>query len=302
MVNYFFQMKSLDVVIKTPVRYNQKEAKNNLCTFEVFVCRVHIQERSISIMNINIFNIQKFSLHDGPGIRTVVFFKGCPLTCKWCSNPESQSPHPQTLWNSGNAIPCGEAKSIDEIMEEVMQDKDFYEESGGGLTLSGGEVLMQPNGAAALLEEAQKNGLHTAIETCGYAPLSSLQQVAAYTNLILFDLKHHNSEQHLIYTGVSNEPIIQNLEWVASNHNATLVRIPVIPTVNDTLDDAQKFCILLKGMGIKKVNLLLFHQFGTKKYEQLHISYSMKDAKPLYPEDLTNYVSVFKEHALEVIL
>lgn len=293
----------------------------------------------------NIFNIQKFSIHDGPGIRTVVFLKGCPLRCRWCSNPESQSFHTQILWDPGKCLHCGlcqqscptksirfsddgsfhfrhescegclsctrqcpgnalkytgEKMSVDEVLEEVMKDIDFYEESGGGITLSGGEVLAQPEFAALLLSECKKKGLHTALETTGYASHEVFVSVTEYADLLLFDMKHHDIKKHRLYTGVPNEQILENMKWAAEHGKEVFARIPVIPGVNDSIEDAHAFCTLLHETGLSQVNLLPFHQFGEKKYEQLHMNYEMKDVKALHPEDLTEYAGVFETAGLSV--
>lgn len=296
-------------------------------------------------MKANIFNIQKFSIHDGPGIRTVVFFKGCPLRCRWCSNPESQSFHTQILWDPGKCLHCGlcqqscptesihfsddgnflfqhktckgcltctrqcpgnalkytgKEMSEDEVMKEIMKDADFYEESGGGVTLSGGEVLAQPKFASLLLSECKKKGLHTALETTGYASHEMFVSVTEHADLLLFDMKHHDSKKHRLYTGVPNEQIIENLKWAVSHGKEVIARIPVIPGINDSLEDAREFSSLLCRIGIRQVDLLPFHQFGQNKYEQMHMDYKMKDVKALHPEDLTAYAEIFKEKQLSV--
>ncbi len=247
-------------------------------------------------MKANIFNIQKFSLHDGPGIRTVIFFKGCPLHCQWCANPESLVLHvPKTALEYKE-----KSMSIEEIMEEIMKDWDFYEESGGGVTLSGGEVLMQSDFAAKLLAQCRQNRLHTAIETSGYASPKIFQKVTAYADLLLFDMKHYDEKKHLHYTGVSNQPILQNMKCAVSSHKKIIARIPVIPCVNNSLEDASAFCSLLNKIGIHEVNLLPFHQFGQNKYEKLHLDYSFKDQKALHPEDLIEYTEIFRSNGFHV--
>lgn len=252
-------------------------------------------------MHANIFNIQKFSIHDGPGIRTVIFFKGCPLRCLWCSNPESQSTCPQTLWNKDNSPKIvGELKSVDEILTEILKDKDFYEESGGGVTLSGGEVLVQTDAATALLSKCQGYGIHTAIETTGYAPADKFRKLISKTDLVLFDVKHYDNKKHKLYTGVPNEMILSNIQWACQANVRIIARIPVIPGINDTLEDANGFCSLLKSLNIINVNLLPFHQFGQQKYDQLNIDYKMTDAVALHPEDLVEYADVFRQSGLQI--
>lgn len=304
----------------------------------------NFKEKELFQMKASIFNIQKFSIHDGPGIRTVVFFKGCPLRCKWCSNPESQMPHTQILWNREKCLHCelcetscptnsisfennifhfkysrctgcmactsqcpgkaleyvGKQMTVEEVMKEVMKDKDFYEESGGGVTLSGGEVLSQPEFATALLKECKKNGLHTALETTGYAPFQTFQAVTGLADLLLFDMKHYDKEKHREYTSASNEQITDNMKTAVSGGKHVIARIPVIPGANDSLEYARGFCGLLHDIGVREVNLLPFHQFGESKYAQLGMSYEMKDVKALHSEDLREFFQVFADSGFDV--
>ncbi len=288
-------------------------------------------------MKANIFNIQKFSLHDGPGIRTVVFFKGCPLRCVWCSNPESQLTHTQLLWDKTKCNSCnkcdfststnnvdfdnnivqpgeenlskiteyinyctegalklsGKEMTIPEIMKEVKKDIDFYEESGGGVTLSGGEVLLWHEFAVELLTELRNNGIASALETTGFAKEDIFQNVAKNSDLLLFDVKHHDDEQHKKYTGVSNEIILKNLAWAIKENIKVIIRIPVIPNVNDSIEDAKKFTELLKEIGVTEVNLLPFHQFGENKYNFLNMNYELNELTALKSENLEEYKNVF---------
>lgn len=248
-----------------------------------------------------IFNIQKYSIHDGPGIRTVVFFKGCPLRCLWCSNPESQGTLPQTVWDEDKqkSVTMGEYRDIDYIMREIMKDKDFYDESHGGVTLSGGEVLVQHHFASELLKRLKEQGIHTACETTGYAPAHIFQSFIHYVDLFLFDLKHYNTQKHFEVTNVYNEAIIYNLKAVISQGKEVIIRIPVIPGVNNSLDDAQEFCDLIKEVGGTKVNLLPFHQFGQKKYSLINKEYNFADVPQLHEEDLQQYKEIFISNGLD---
>ncbi len=290
-----------------------------------------------------IFNIQKFSVNDGPGIRTVVFFKGCPLHCGWCSNPESQMAKVQVLWDAKKCIGCGhctevcpkgaisqketsivvnhsacsgclncvrecpkralssegERKSVDEIMDVVMQDLPFYEESGGGLTLSGGEFLMQPEFAKALLAAAKERGLHTCCETTGYAREDIFRDVIAQVDYVFMDVKHWDNEKHKEGTGVGNEQILANLKYAIEAGKEVLPRIPIIPGFNDTLEDASALAEVLRDAGAKKVQLLPFHQFGENKYHMLHKKYTYEDVTALHREDLTEYQNQFLECGVE---
>ncbi|MDB7979826.1 glycyl-radical enzyme activating protein [Faecalicoccus pleomorphus] len=290
-----------------------------------------------------IFNIQKFSIHDGPGIRTTIFLKGCPLRCKWCANPESQSAHVQILWDQKKCVHClqcvkscmyqaiscregeihidealcqgclncvstclqsalsneGETKEIEEIVRIALQDKDFYEESGGGITISGGEGMSQPYFLKELVKELKKHNLHLAIETTGYIPKETFHELAPLFDLLLFDVKHYDTNRHFEGTGVHNEQIINNLKWATHQGLEILPRIPVIPGFNDSIQDAAGLASLLTEIGLKKVQLLPFHQFGERKYEMMHKEYAYKNVKALQKEDLTEYQNEFTKKGLD---
>ena len=248
-----------------------------------------------------IFDIQKFSLHDGPGIRTVVFLKGCPMACAWCSNPGSQKlrvleiadgVHPQVF------APDSRDYSVDEVVQTCLQDLPFYEESGGGVTLSGGEAMVQHRFASRLLNELRSRGVHTAIETTAYAPPAVFERILGEVDLPIIDVKHWDRAQHKRWTGVDNRLPLRNLTTAVAGGGELLVRIPVIPRVNDSLDDAVEFCRLLAPIGVRDVQLLPFHQFGERKYELLGWDYRMVGVAPLHEEDLERYVSTFREHGV----
>lgn len=284
-----------------------------------------------------IFNIQKFSVNDGPGIRTTVFFKGCPLHCRWCANPESQLSKVQVLWNQKNCINChhcieicpkkaislkenriqlnhtlcsgckkcvlecpgkaleteGEPKTVKEIIRVVLQDWDFYEESSGGLTISGGEILFQPDFAFELLLAAKEEGLHTCCETTGFASTETFDRIMEHVDYILFDMKHWNSEMHINGTGVSNKLPLLNMKRAITGGKTVLPRIPVIPGFNDSLEDAKSFSETLHRIGAEKCQLLPFHQFGENKYHLLGQNYAYENQPSLYREDLKDYLNVF---------
>lgn len=290
-----------------------------------------------------IFNIQKFSIHDGPGIRTTIFLKGCPLRCKWCANPESQSANVQILWDQKKCVHClqcvkscmyqaiscrkgeihideelcqgclncvstclqsalsneGETKEIEEIVRIALQDKDFYEESGGGITISGGEGMSQPDFLKELVKELKKHNLHLAIETTGYIPKETFHELAPLFDLLLFDVKHYDTNRHFEGTGVHNEQIINNLKWAFHQGLEILPRIPVIPSFNNSIQDAAGLASLLTEIGLKKVQLLPFHQFGERKYEMMHKEYAYKNVKALQKEDLTEYQNEFTKKGLD---
>ena len=290
-----------------------------------------------------IFNIQKFSIHDGPGIRTTVFFKGCPLQCTWCANPESQLEEIQILHDQTKCILCkkciticpkkaislqdnhivinfntcngclqcvqhcpsialqpeGSKKTIEEVVSICLQDKEFYEESNGGITISGGEGMSQPHFLKELVKTLKKHSLHVAIETTGYIQPQTFQEVAPMFDLLLFDIKHYNTTAHLQGTGVKNEVIINNLIWAIHHNIEVLPRIPIIPTFNDTIEDAKGFTDFLLSIGINKVQLLPFHQFGEKKYTLLNKEYQFKNKKALHPEDLKEYQQLFLDKGID---
>lgn len=248
-----------------------------------------------------IFNIQHFSIHDGPGIRTTVFLKGCPLRCPWCSNPESQKRQPEQMLDAETNLPMimGEEKTVEEIISEVKKDVAFYEESGGGLTLSGGEIFAQFKFAKAILKRAKEEDLHTAIETTAFAEHEKFTDLIQYVDFIYTDLKHYNTIRHRKVTGVNNNLIIQNINY-AFTHNKTIVlRIPVIPDFNNSLEDAQHFAKLFNDIQVDKVQLLPFHQFGENKYKLLNRKYEMSDYAALHPEELYDYQAVFLEHGID---
>lgn len=251
-----------------------------------------------------IFNIQKFSIHDGPGIRTVVFFKGCPLRCYWCANPESQKPKPEKMWDNqqNEYTTIGEYKTIDEIIEEVLKDCPFYEESGGGVTLSGGEVLYQAEFATELLKQLKMKGIHTAAETTGQAKSQAFEKFIEQTDMLYFDVKHYDDKKHRQGIGATNQLILNNLGIAVQKHSNLIVRIPVIPHYNDSPEDAQKFALLFNQMGIESIELLPFHQFGQKKYENLNRKYKMQDIPQLHTEELDYFKEIMQDYGIACLV
>ena len=241
-------------------------------------------------MNGTIFDIQKFCTSDGPGIRTTVFFKGCPLKCLWCHNPESQSTERQIMLypdkckgcgrcrNAGDDFvcyndarrSCGRVVSADEVMEEVLRDKVFYETSGGGVTLSGGEPLYQADFALEILKKAKEAGIHTAIETCGFASKQTVEKIAEYTDLFLFDYKETNGELHRQFTGVDNAVILENLRLIDSLKRDIVLRCPIIPTCNDRQEHYNGIASVASSLAnIKKIEIEPYHSLGEGKYSAL---------------------------------
>ncbi|MDR1903915.1 MAG: glycyl-radical enzyme activating protein [Treponema sp.] len=243
-----------------------------------------------------LFNIQKFSLHDGPGIRTVVFFNGCPLSCRWCANPESRQGDLSIL--KALSPDAGEY-TVDQVLEICLQDQPFYEESGGGVTLSGGEVLAQGSFAAALLRALKERKIHSVLETSGFAPPEIFDECAGAADLLLFDIKHYDSRRHAEGTGVPTELIHRNLRSALAMGKQILPRIPVIPGFNDAPEDAEGFSRLFQDMGLKEVQILPFHQFGKKKYEMLKSPYALRDIPQLHTEDLEAFRQIFLDHRID---
>ena len=263
-----------------------------------------------------IFNIQGYSIHDGPGIRTTVFLKGCPLRCPWCQNPESHSFYPELLFSEEKCTGCGkcvqvcpenairvqgevsqtdrrlcksaglcvdacpnEARAaigrratVDEVFKEISADLLFYEESGGGVTLSGGEPLAQPEFAVGILKKCRDAGIHTALDTCGHALWSTAREVVRHTDLVLYDFKHMNPEMHEKYTGVSNELILQNAEKIHHEMSIAMrARVAIIPGFNDSPENIEATAgfIADKLSNAVSVHLLSYHRLGEAKRERL---------------------------------
>ncbi len=272
-----------------------------------------------------VFNIQRFSLHDGPGIRTVVFFKGCPLRCQWCANPESQQFKPEITQFSANCIGCdvclaacphnaisrgpesmvidralcngcgtcaqtcyaealrlmGKKYSVDQVMSEILKDSLFYRNSGGGVTLSGGEPLSQGDFALEVLQRCKALGIHTAIETSGYGPQNLVEEIAPLVDLIFFDIKHSDPIQHRKLTGVSNELIMSNLRLLDGFGKEIIVRTPIIPGCNDDQDNIDHTAEICRELSSVKIwELLPYHQLGEHKFACLGRDYPLHGIIP----------------------
>lgn len=250
-------------------------------------------------MKATIFDISRNSYVDGPGIRTTVFFKGCNLHCAWCHNPESQSFEIQMMFYKNKCTGCGKCRekcphslekcelcgkctlycphdareicgkeyTVDEISSEILKDKAFYENSGGGVTFSGGECMLRIDFLEEILKECKKNGIHTAVDTAGHVPYEHFERIIPYTDLFLFDIKCYDSDTHRQYTGVGNELILDNLKRMLATGKDVWVRIPIIPSVNDTTEEMQRIKDFLCSCDTpQKIELLPYHAMGEHKY------------------------------------
>ena len=247
-----------------------------------------------------IFNIQRFSIHDGPGIRTIVFFKGCVMRCAWCCNPESQSYEYEELFENGRKKNVGKDVTVSDIMPEILSDLPYYKRSGGGVTLSGGEVLCQAEFARELLWECKAHGLHTAIESAASLPYDRIEAILPYLDLFLMDIKHLDREKHKEFTGVYNDLILENARRVAESGVELIIRTPVIPTFNDTegeIRDIARFARSLKG--VSEHHLLPYHRLGSDKYQGLGRNYSLKDIEPPERERMEYLRSVSESAGLK---
>ena len=229
-----------------------------------------------------VFDVQRYSIDDGPGIRTIVFLKGCVLRCKWCCNPESQEYRIQNMKVLGENKVIGYDTTVREMIEEVERDRPYYYRSGGGMTLSGGECLCQPDFARDLLRAAKERGITTAIESMACAPWETIEAILPYLDTYLMDIKHTNHEKHKAFTGKSNELMMENARKVAvSGKTHLVIRVPVIPTFNDTVEEIQGIARFASTLpGVDKIHLLPYHRLGQDKYEGLGRPYLMGDIEP----------------------
>lgn len=239
------------------------------------------------------FNIQRFSIHDGPGIRTTVFFKGCNLKCAWCHNPESQSPKKELLFYADKCAHCGRCDGIgaedenfvcyhgarelcgkemtaEAVLAEVLKDMAFYENSGGGVTFSGGECMLQPEYLAKLLKMCKEKGIHTAVDTAGHISWEHFERILPDTDLFLYDIKLFDPEKHKQYVGAGNELILENLKKLLERKATVWIRIPIIPGINDSMEEMEKIkAFLLRYGAPEKVELLPYHPMGEGKYRAI---------------------------------
>ena len=247
-----------------------------------------------------IFDIQRYSIHDGGGIRTIVFLKGCPLRCKWCCNPEGQHYNVEKMTLGGKEKIVGQDVTVGEIIDIVERDRIYYRRSGGGLTLSGGESLTQPDFAVALLKTAKERGINTAMESTGFADFSVISRYLPYLDLYLMDIKHMNSAKHKEFTSQPNELILENARKITDAGARVIVRTPVIPTFNATkeeIGEIAKFASSLKG--VTQMHILPYHRIGTDKYKGLNRDYSLTGIEPPSKELMNELLEVVNSYGLK---
>ena len=247
-----------------------------------------------------VFNIQRFSIHDGPGVRTIVFLKGCPLRCRWCCNPESQEWDIQDITIGGKTKPVGRDVTVGEIMEEVEKDRTYYRRSGGGMTLSGGECLWQLDFSEALLKAAKESGINTAIETTGYAEQQIVKRVIENVDTVLMDIKHIDSVKHKEYTTRDNALILENARYIAKEARKLIVRTPVVPTFNDSEKEIADIADFAVSLGtVREMHLLPYHRIGSDKYAGLGRPYTMSHIEVPSKEKMQRLLEVAESRGIK---
>lgn len=243
-----------------------------------------------------IFNIQKFSLHDGNGIRTTIFFKGCNLRCIWCANPESLSMQPELI--QGEKV--GRYYPIEEVISEILKDRSFFDKSGGGVTLSGGEPLLQSAFIVSLCDALHTENITVGIETAANVPQHIFISVLEKCDFAFIDLKHWDNNKHRQGTGVDIHLILANIRKAFTLGMPVTIRIPLIPDFNNTKADAHAFAVLLKKLGAKDVHVLPFHQLGESKYKKYGFFYAYSDVPQLNDDDATGFAEILSSAGFEV--
>jgi pyruvate formate lyase activating enzyme len=292
-----------------------------------------------------VFDIQRFAIHDGYGIRTLVFMKGCPLRCEWCSNPESQHTGREIMFHEEKCIECGACieacpfgelleenwpvdneqcygcgscvdvcyagarklvgkwMSVQEVLEVVTRDLVFYRQSGGGVTVGGGEPTLQASFVSELLKECSAAGVHTAVETCGHASWERFSRVLEHTDLLLFDLKHMNTEKHRRRTGVGNERILDNAVRAADQVREMIIRLPLIPDFNDSAEHIRDLATFIqqKLPRVSRIDILPYHSMGESKMVQLGRDYPLKGLRTLTREDIRKTEELLQSFGFDVV-
>ncbi len=229
-----------------------------------------------------IFDIQRFSVHDGDGIRTLVFLKGCAMRCKWCCNPESQRFEIEKMTVAGVEKVIGKDVTVEEVLETVLKDRPYYRRSGGGVTLSGGECMLQPDFTRDLLRACKENGISTAVESMANVPFENIEKVLPYLDTYLMDIKHMNGAKHKEFTQRDNTLALENSKRVAESGACKLViRVPVVPTFNDSEREIEAIASYAGNLkGVEKMHLLPYHRLGQDKYDGLNRNYELKSLTP----------------------
>lgn len=263
-------------------------------------------------MMLTVFDIKRFAVHDGPGIRTTVFLKGCPLCCWWCHNPESQSRVPISVdierKVNGKSVKgkkvYGEIMEVEAVLDTIVKDLHFYEESGGGVTFSGGEPMMQFDGLKSLLEGSRARGIHTTLDTSGFALEEQFAEVLELTDLFLFDLKNMDPELHHKYTGVDNTLILSNADFLLNNGARVIFRIPVIPGINTSPEEVAKMLGFLEERAdrMEEVHLLPYHRIADNKYRRLKMKQRLQEVKEPTGEEMLEMKKTFEQTGLEVLI
>jgi len=289
--------------------------------------------RSAETTRGRIFNVQRFSLQDGPGLRTTVFLKGCPLACTWCHNPESQKPEVELGTHGDRCLHCGACEAVcrakdriclacghcaeacptgarrlfgrditvRDLLGEVLRDRVFFDQSGGGVTLSGGEPLMQPAFAGATMKGLKAEGVHVALDTCGFGAQENLLALAAWADLVLFDLKLADAGRHAAATGEGNDRILANLAALGRTGAAIWIRVPIIPGINDDDANLEATARIAAGTpGVRRVDLLPYHGTAEAKFERMGASYPLQGLEAPGPERMRHLAGVFQSFGLEV--
>ncbi|NHI91654.1 MAG: glycyl-radical enzyme activating protein [Candidatus Lokiarchaeota archaeon] len=292
-----------------------------------------------------IFNIQRYSIEDGPGIRTTVFFKGCPLHCLWCHNIESIKSHPQIVWNDIKCIGCGECVkvcpqkairttkqglitdreictncgicaeacpsgareligyeiTVEKLVKEVEKDKPFYNNSGGGITASGGEPTLQHDFLIEFFKQCKEHGMHVALDTSGACKWELLEKILEHVDLVLYDMKVINEKKHKEYTGVTNKLILENLRRINELRKEIWIRIPIIPQYTAFEENIESIGMYIKEFKcVSRVDLLPFHKLGVSKYLKLGLDYICKDLEPPSEGDMTTYKKIMEKYKKNV--
>ncbi len=234
-----------------------------------------------------IFDIQRYSIHDGPGIRTIVFLKGCYLRCRWCCNPESQEYKFQELTQGGKTRTVGRDVTVAEVMDEILKDAVYYSRSGGGVTLSGGECMAQPEFSEALLRAVHEYGFNTAVETTAFAPREVVERLLPHIDLVMMDIKHVDSQKHEAFCGKPNEQILENARFIAENAKEMIVRVPTVPTFNATSEEIAAIARFAASLpNVKQLHLLPYHRLGQDKYAGLGREYTLSHITPPTGEEM----------------